>query len=78
MKTAISILAEVFYAAKELSQRVGLSRSELDTRAVGAFLRPQRATGVKEALDVTYAVEESRLDPVLVQLQALPLPHEEW
>ena len=78
MKTAISIPDDVFYAAEELSQRLGLSRSELYTRAVAAFLPHQRATGVKEALDTIYAVEDSRLDPILVRLQALSLPHEEW
>jgi metal-responsive CopG/Arc/MetJ family transcriptional regulator len=78
MKTAISIPDDVFYAAEELSQRLGLSRSELYAKAVVAFLQLQRATGVKEALDAIYAVEDSRLDPVLVRLQALSLPPEEW
>jgi metal-responsive CopG/Arc/MetJ family transcriptional regulator len=78
MKTAISIPDDVFYTAEELSQRLGLSRSELYTRAIAAFLKHQRAIGVKEALDTSYTVEESRLDPMLVQLQALSLPPEEW
>jgi metal-responsive CopG/Arc/MetJ family transcriptional regulator len=78
MKTAISIPDELFYAAEELSQRLGLSRSEFYTKAVAAFLEHQRATGVKEALDAIYAVEDSRLDPVLVTLQAVSLPREEW
>ena len=51
MKTAISIPDDMFYAAEELSQQLGLSRSELYPRAVAAFLEHQRATGVKEALD---------------------------
>ena len=78
MKTAISIPDDMFYAAEELSQRLGISRSELYTRAVAAFLEHQRATGVKEALDAIYAVEDSWLDPVLARLQALSLPPEEW
>jgi metal-responsive CopG/Arc/MetJ family transcriptional regulator len=78
MKTAISIPDDVFYAAEELSQRLGLSRSELYTRAVAAFLKHQRTAGVKEVLDGVYAVEDSRLDPVLKRLQALSLPREEW
>jgi hypothetical protein len=68
----------VFYAAEELCQRLGLSRSELYTRALAAFLKHQRALGVTEALDAIYAVEDSRLNPVLVRLQALSLPPEEW
>jgi metal-responsive CopG/Arc/MetJ family transcriptional regulator len=78
MKTAISIPDNVFYAAEELSQRLGLSRSELYTRAVAAFLQHQRATGVQEALDAIYAVEDSQLDPALMRLQALSLLREEW
>ena len=78
MKTAISIPDDMFYAAEELSQRLGVSRSELYTRAVAAFLEHQRATGVKEALDAIYAVEDARLNPVLARLQALALPREEW
>jgi metal-responsive CopG/Arc/MetJ family transcriptional regulator len=78
MKTAVSIPDDVFYAAEELSERLGLSRSELYAKAIAAFLEHQRATGVKEALDAIYAVEDSRLDPVLVGLQALSLPTEEW
>ena len=78
MKTAISIPGEFFYAAEELSQRLGLSRSEFYTKAIAAFLEHQRATGVREALDAIYEVEESRLDPVLVTFQAVSLPREEW
>ncbi len=78
MKTAISIPDNVFYAAEELSQRLGLSRSELYTRAVAAFLQHQRATGVQEALDAIYAVEDSQLDLALMRLQALSLLREEW
>jgi metal-responsive CopG/Arc/MetJ family transcriptional regulator len=78
MKTAISIPDDVFYAAEELSRRLGLSRSELYTKAVTAFLQQQRTTGVKEALDALYAVEDSRLAPELARLQALSLPREEW
>lgn len=78
MKTAVSIPDDVFYAAEELSRRLGLSRSELYTKAVAAFLEHQRATGVKEALDAIYAVQDSRLDLELVRLQALSLPREEW
>jgi metal-responsive CopG/Arc/MetJ family transcriptional regulator len=78
MKTAVSIPDDVFYAAEELSERLGLSRSELYAKAIAAFLEHRRATGVKEALDAIYAVEDSRIDPVLVGLQALSLSPEEW
>jgi len=38
MKTAISIPDEVFQEAEQAAKRLGLSRSELFTRAVRAFL----------------------------------------
>jgi len=78
MKTTISIPDDLFYAAEDLSRRLGLSRSELYSRAVAAFLQQQRATGVQEALDAIYASEDSQLNPVLAQLQALSLPLEAW
>jgi hypothetical protein len=37
MKTALSTPDDVWYAAEELSQRLGVSRSELSTKAVAAF-----------------------------------------
>ncbi len=78
MKTAISIPNDVFQAAEELSKRLGMSRSELYAKAVVAFVKSHKSTRVKETLDAIYATEEAHLDPVLMALQALSLPKEEW
>ena len=78
MKTAISIPDAVFCAAEELSRRLGMSRSELYTQAVAAFIASHRSTGVREKLDAVYGEEDSTLDPVLAHLQALALPREDW
>lgn len=78
MKTAISISDEVFDAAEGLSKQLGMSRSELYTHAVAAFVRARRRRGLKEALDAVYAAEPSTLDPILEKLQAVSLPREEW
>ena len=78
MKTAISIPDEVFGAAEELSRRLGMSRSELYSQAVAAFIASHRSTGVREKLDAVYGEEDSTLDPVLAHLQALALPREDW
>ena len=78
MKTAISIPDAVFGAAEELSRRLGMSRSELYSQAVAAFIASHRSTGVREKLDAVYGEEDSALDPVLAHWQALALPREDW
>ena len=78
MKTAISIPDEVFGAADELAKRLGMSRSELYSQAVAAFIASHRSTGVREKLDVIYGEEDSALDSVLAHWQSLALPREDW
>jgi len=79
MKTAISIPDPLFQAADEMAKRLGVSRSELFQRAVQAFLKEHRETGITEALNAVYSEEGSgRLDPVLEQLQLVSLPEDEW
>ena len=78
MKTAISVSDDVFDAAERLSKRLGMSRSQLYTTAVAAFVRAQRGKGVKDALNAIYATESSTVDPILEKLQAASLPREEW
>ena len=78
MKTAISIPDDVFDAAEAVARRLGMSRSELYTTAVQAFVASQQQTGVKEALDAVYATEDAHLDSVVARLQALSLPQDDW
>lgn len=78
MKTAISIPDPIFDEADALAQRLGVSRSELYSRAVESFLGEHRREGVTEALNRVYAEESSELDPVLAALQWASLPREEW
>jgi metal-responsive CopG/Arc/MetJ family transcriptional regulator len=65
MKATISIPDEVFHAAEELSRPLGISRSELYSRAVAAFIASHRSTAIREKLDAIYGEEDSALDPVL-------------
>lgn len=69
MKTAISIPDHVFASADELARRLGISRSELYTKAVIEMLARTRVDRVTEQLNQVYATEDSSLDPVLVRLQ---------
>ena len=67
MKTAISIPDSVFEQADRFAARHALSRSELYTRAVQAFLAQEDR--VTEQLDAIYASEDSSVDPVLAEIQ---------
>lgn len=78
MKTAISIPDEVFDGAEVLSQRMGISRSELYTKAIGSFMKKHLRKGITEELNKVYPGQDSRLDPILGQLQSASLGKETW
>jgi metal-responsive CopG/Arc/MetJ family transcriptional regulator len=78
MKTAISIPDPVFEEAEDLARKLRLSRSELYTRAVRAYLDANSGTRIREALDRVYAVEDSRIDPALLRAQLAVMPDEAW
>jgi len=69
MKTAISLADDVFDTAEQLSRRLGISRSRLYAKAVEAFVKSHRSSGVREALDAVYGAESSKVDPALSRLQ---------
>ena len=78
MKTAISLPDPIFDEAEELAKRLGMSRSQLYATAVSQFVEAYREEAITAALNELYATEDSAVDPVLQQLQALALPYEEW
>ena len=78
MKTAISIPDPLFAAAERASRRLGISRSQLYSKAVQAYLEAKRSQGIKEVLDAVYSAEDSRIDPVLAAMQAASIKPEEW
>ncbi len=78
MKTAVSIPNPVFRSAQALADRLGMSRSELYSRALEAYIEDHKRDRVTEALNELYAEESSRLDEVLAQMQWLSLPREDW
>ena len=55
-----------------------MSRSELYSRAVEAYLHSHSAETVTAALDEVYAGEESALEPGTARLQFASFPKEEW
>jgi len=78
VKTALSIPDPLFRAAERAAKQHKVSRSRFYAQAVEAYLKAQRAQGVKEALGATYATEDSSLDPVIARMQRLPIGREEW
>jgi metal-responsive CopG/Arc/MetJ family transcriptional regulator len=78
MKTAVSIPDPIFHAAESLAKRLGMSRSELFSRALEAYLEAHKHDSVREALDAIYSHESSSLDATLAHLQWASLPKEDW
>lgn len=78
MKTAVSIPDPVFKAADKLAERLGLSRSGLYAAAIANFVAAHRSSGVRQALDAVYSVEESELDSLWARAQADSVEREDW
>jgi hypothetical protein len=78
MKTAISLPDLVFKEAESLARRLGLSRSELYTKALKSYLRRHNRDRILSKLNELYAEEPALLDPVLTQMQFMTLSKEDW
>jgi metal-responsive CopG/Arc/MetJ family transcriptional regulator len=78
MKTAISLPDPVFEEAESLARQLGVSRSELYTNALKAYLRKYNRDQILDKLNQVYAEESSALDPVLAKIQFMSLPRENW
>lgn len=76
MKTAISIRDDLFKAADHTASVMGISRSELYSKAVEEFISRRSGEHVTEELNSVYdGVEsESALDSKLEHLQFLSVP----
>ena len=78
MKTAISVPDEVFEAADELADELGVSRSELYSTAVAEYLAKHRSDEITDRLNEVYAREESGLAPELRKAQARSVGKSDW
>jgi metal-responsive CopG/Arc/MetJ family transcriptional regulator len=78
MKTAVSIPDPIFHSAESLAKRLGMSRSELFSRALEAYLEAHKHDSVREALDAIYSQESSSLDETLAHMQWASLPKDDW
>lgn len=78
MKTAISLPDSVFEEAEALAQQLGLSRSELYTKALQIYLKRYNRDRILRKLNQVYSTESSELDPVMAKMQFMSLPSEDW
>lgn len=78
MKTAISLPDSVFEAAEALAAELGISRSELYTQALQAYLQKFNRQQILHQLNQVYTEDAAELDPVLEKMQLLSLPDEAW
>lgn len=77
MKTAISIPDPVFQAAEGLAQRLGISRSQLYSKAVSEFTKSHKNQNITEKLNSIYS-DETEFDKELYVMQSRSIPKEEW
>jgi len=78
MKTAISIPDEVFNAAEEMAERLGVNRSQLYVTALREYLEAHRSRGVTARLDQVYEYQDSSLDLGVAEAQSASFDEEDW
>lgn len=78
MKTTISLPDAVFHEAESVAKQLGTSRSELYAKALSEYLQKHSNAQITAKFNEVYAEEDSSLDPVMVKLQSLTIPHEDW
>ena len=78
MRTTVSIPDALFERAEAAAKDLSLSRSELYSRALEAFLRSRDQSNITESLSRVYETEPSELDEVWAKLQFSSIPREKW
>lgn len=78
MKTAISIPDPIFEAAEGFAHRLGISRSELYSKAVAEYIASRQSENITQKLNEVYDKESNLLDNELHSIQTASLPKEEW
>ena len=73
MKTAISVPDRVFRSAEQLAARLGVSRSELYSKALAAMVGKHRDDLVTARLNKVYSSSSSELDFAIIQFQSITL-----
>jgi hypothetical protein len=80
MKTAISLPDRLFRSAEQLAARLGVSRSELYSKALDSFMEKHRDDLITARLNEVYGPggSESSVDRTVTLLQHRSLGREKW
>lgn len=78
MKTAISIPDDIFTEAENLAQKLHISRSELYTKAIAAYLKTSRSSQITDKLNQVYEDIDSQLPKDITQMQLSSIEKEQW
>ncbi len=78
MKTAISIPDNIFTEAEELAKNLQISRSELYTKAIIAYLKNSRSSRITNKLNQVYQDVDSQLPQDITQMQFSSIETEPW
>ena len=78
MKTAISVPDELFAQAEVEAGKQGISRSELYQVALRKYLKELDDGEITESYNRIATKFDTRMDPVLAEMQRRSLPVEEW
>jgi hypothetical protein len=78
MKTAISIPDQLFKAADQRAKKLGISRSELYSRAVADWLDRQKKSAITAKLNEVYSRSPDVSDPAVQVAARRVLRRSEW
>jgi metal-responsive CopG/Arc/MetJ family transcriptional regulator len=78
MRVSISVPAKVFRAGERVARQQGITRSELYTKALTAYLEGHYAAVTTAQFDVLFGKTDSSLNPALASAQLRLLTDESW
>ncbi len=81
MKTAISIPDKVFKSADVIASKLGISRSELYTKAIKEYIKELNNEQITDKLNEIYSDDQNKEDLTVlkkIQIKSLKLDKEKW
>lgn len=78
MKTAVSVPDDLFHKAEATARRLRVSRSELYSKAIAAFVNAQQESAVTERLNQVYSRRPAKVDAALHRAQLKSLAKDDW
>ncbi len=78
MKTAVSLLNDLFHLAEAIARRLQLSRTQLSATATAKFLNNQQSDSDTDALNRIYGQLQATIDPSLQAAQFQSIDKDSW